>query len=253
MRPLDCFSLYEDATLYDHEFATRVHEIGFYLNRARNCGGPVLELACGTGRLTLPIAAAGIPIVGVDVSPTMIARAREKASTAGLDVEWHVADIRLMDLGRSFGLMFIATNALQHLHDSDSLLAFFRRARAHLSAEGQLIIDVFNPDIETLTRTLAEQYPHKTFVAPDGGTVQVEAASEYLRDTQTLHFTLTYRRGGTVLRSKDVHMRCFFPEELVSLCRWGGFEVIDRFGDYDETPFRARSPQQILVCRASGD
>jgi SAM-dependent methyltransferase len=248
---VDALPLYEDAEFYDAEFASRVHEIPFYVQQAKACGGTVLELACGTGRLTLPIAAAGVPIVGVDSAPTMIARARERSTAAGLELEWHVADIRTMALGRRFKLLFIATNALQHLHDLESLLSFLRRAHEHLLPDGRLIVDVFNPSIAKLGRTLDEVHPHKTFTMPDGSRIQVDVASEYLSDTQTLHFALTYRREGIVFRSKDVWMRCFFPEELLALCRFGGFEVDARFGDYDATPFHRDTPQQILMCRAS--
>jgi SAM-dependent methyltransferase len=248
-----CLALYEDPALYDAEFATRAHEIPFYIHQSRACGGAVLELACGTGRLTLPIDAAGVPIVGVDVAPKMIDRAREKATAAGRAIEWHVADIRTMALGRRFHLLFIESNALQHLHDVDSLRSFFRRAREHLLPCGRLIVDVFNPSIPKLARTLDERHPHKTFAAPDGGLVEVEVASEYLRETQVLHFLLTYRRGTLIVGSKDVRMRCFFPEELVALCRWGGFEVEARLGDYDGSPFRGDAPQQILLLSKGPD
>jgi hypothetical protein len=83
----------------------------------------------------------------------------------------------------------------------------------------------------------------------DGRRIDVEADSEYLADAQLFHFILTYRHDARVIQSKDVMMRCFFPEELLALCELGGFEVIERHGDYDETPFTRSSPKQILVCR----
>jgi SAM-dependent methyltransferase len=249
MRQLDCLPLYEDALFYDHEFKDRTHEIPFYLRQAKKNAGPVLEIACGTGRLTLPIAAERMQIAGVDASAPMIVEARRKALAAGLAVDWYVQDARDMDLGRRFALAFIASNSLQHLHDHVSLRAFFSRARAHLQPDGLLIIDVFNPSIAKLGRSLGQPYPHKNFALPDGRRVDVEADSEYIPDGQLLHFILTYRHEGRALCTKDVRMRCFFPEELLALCERGGFEVVDRFGDYDETPFHGRSPKQIVRCR----
>jgi hypothetical protein len=91
------------------------------------------------------------------------------------------------------------------------------------------------------------------FTLDDGATVRVGVESEYVPESQILHFVLTYRGDdGEILRTKDVRMRCFFPEELPALCRLGGFEVVERFGDYDERPFTGASPQQILVCRSRG-
>lgn len=252
MKPLDFLPLYEDAAFYDAEFATRDHELPFYRRLALEAGGPVLELCCGTGRITLPLAEAGVDITGVDVAPAMIARARERAAAARLEVPFHLADIRTLALpgpARRFRLAFIATNALQHLHDLDSIAAFFERAAAHLEPGGRLVLDVFNPSVKKLARTADQPYLFKRFALADGRTVEVEAASEYLPATQLLHFTLRYRHRGELLLAKDVRMRCFFPDELLALCRLGGFEVLERLGDYDRRPFDDSAPRQLLVCR----
>jgi SAM-dependent methyltransferase len=251
MKPLDCMPLYEDAWLYDQEFRDREHELPFYKRHSQSTKGEVLEIACGTGRITLPIAAGGVTIAGVDASGPMIALARQKAIEAQLTVDWYEQDARSMNLGRRFGLAFIATNALQHLHDLDSLRAFFSRVREHLDVDGRLIIDVFNPSIAKLARTPGAPYPHKTFTLLDGRKVDVDADSEYLADAQLFHFVLTYRHDRQVIRTKDVFMRCFFPEELLLLCRLGGFDVVQRFGDYDEAPFTKNAPKQIVLCRRS--
>jgi SAM-dependent methyltransferase len=249
MKPLDCLPLYADALFYDEEFQERKHEIPFYLRQAEASAGPVLEIGCGTGRLTLPIAAAGITIAGVDTSAAMIAAARRKSIAANLAVDWYVQDARSMELNRDFRLAFIATNALQHLQDLASLRAFFSRARAHLRPDGLLIIDVFNPSISKLSRRFGAPHSHKSFNLTDGRRVEVEVDSEYVPDAQVLHFVLTYRHEGQIIRTKDVRMRCFFPEELVALCHLGHFQVVERFGDYDETPFQASSPKQLVLCR----
>ena len=255
MKPLDCLPLYEDALFYDDEFRERAHEIPFFLRHAKASAGPVLEIACGTGRLTLPIAAAGIEIAGVDVSAAMIAEARHKSLEANLAVDWYVQDARIMELHRSFALAFIATNALQHLEDLDSLRDLFSRVRAHMKPEGLFILDVFHPSIAKLSRSLGAPHSRKSFSLPDGRRIDIEADSEYLPDAQVLHFILTYRHEGQIVRTKDVRMRCFFPEELLALCDLGGFDVVARYGDYDETPFCASSPKQIVICRprVSGD
>lgn len=250
MKPLDFLQLYEDALFYDEEFRERAHEIPFFLRHAQASAGPVLEIACGTGRITLPIAAAEVEIAGVDASAAMIEQARRKSQAAGLAVEWHVQDARRMQLNRSFAMIFSATNALQHLEDLPSLRAFFSRVRVHLNLDGVFILDVFNPSISKLARSLGAPYPRNSFRMRDGRQVEIEADSEYIADAQVLHFILTYRCQGQIVRTKDIRMRCFFPEELLALCELCGFEVLERFGDYDETPFTAASPKQILICRA---
>lgn len=248
MTPTDCFEIYADAGLYDQEFSDRVHEIPFFLERARNAGGSVLELACGTGRITLPIAGAGVDITGVDVVPAMIERAREKSVAAGLSVRWEIQDMRALDLQRRYALIFIATNALQHLHDDESLDAFFAGVRRHLARDGTLLLDVFVPSPAKLGRKPGSPYLKKSFPLADGRQIQVFAESAYHPESRLLHFTLTYRWGQDVVHRKDIRMRCFFPDELLEHCRRRGFRVRERLGNYDGSPFGAASPQQILSC-----
>src|SRR5437773_1998705 len=96
IKPLDCLEIYEDAEFYDQEFANRNTEIPFYVKQAQLATGPVLEVGCGTGRLTLPIARAGIDITGMDVSQPMLEQARRKAEAENLRVTWVKQDCRNM-------------------------------------------------------------------------------------------------------------------------------------------------------------
>jgi 2-polyprenyl-3-methyl-5-hydroxy-6-metoxy-1,4-benzoquinol methylase len=247
----DVLALYEDADFYDAEFATREHEIPFYCRWASRTGGPILEVACGSGRLTLPIAEQGLEIVGLDVSAPMLARARAKSTKRSIAVEWTHQDCRTMELGRTFKLILSATNAMQHLTDGESIDAFLRAARRHLSSDGYMIIDVMNPSVKKLSRTAGEPYAFKSFTMPDGRRIDVEARSWYRADVQQLRFTLTYRHQGQIVRTKDVAMRCFFPEELRALCRHNGFAITQQYGDYDERPITSESAKLILVCSRS--
>jgi SAM-dependent methyltransferase len=249
MNPLDCLELYEDADFYDTEFASRDHELPFFLEQARRASGPVLEIACGTGRLTLPIAAQGIDVTGLDVSLPMLEKAKQKAVEHGLNIPWVHQDCRAISLSRQFGLIFSATNAMQHLHDIESVHAFLTSARDSLTPDGVLLIDVFNPDPSKLARKSEVRYLHKMITAPDGSSVRVEASSAYRAQSQVLHFDLFYLVAGREIRRKQVNMRCFFPEELLALSKLAGLEVIDRLGDYDGSPLSDRSPKQLLFCK----
>jgi 2-polyprenyl-3-methyl-5-hydroxy-6-metoxy-1,4-benzoquinol methylase len=249
MKPLDCQDIYADADFYDQEFAHREHEIPFFVKQAQLSSGPVLEVGCGTGRITLPIARTGAVITGLDVSSRMLERARRKADEEKLSVTWLEQDCRNINATQAFGLILSATNAMQHLHDLDSVNAFLTASRNALRAGGTVILDVFNPDPAKLARTAAVRYHHKAFVDANANKMHVEAASEYNSATQILAFTLFYLCGGKLVRTKRVNMRCFFPEELLALCQFNGLDVVRRYGNYDETPFRKDSPKQIILCR----
>jgi 2-polyprenyl-3-methyl-5-hydroxy-6-metoxy-1,4-benzoquinol methylase len=250
MIPLDCLPIYEDAEFYDLEFAERTYEIPYFSAMALQAAGPVLEVACGTGRITLPLAKQGVDITGLDVSPAMIARARQNGARAGLPVEWIEQDCRDMRLGRSYALIFSATNAMQHLLDIDSACSFLRSARAALQPGGRLVIDVFNPSLEKLLKTPADRHVLKTI--PHATTpITVEVSSHYLADTQILHFDLFYLRAGQVERTKHVNMRVFYPQELLALCQFSGLRMVERHGDYVGSSFTGASSKQILICQSA--
>jgi 2-polyprenyl-3-methyl-5-hydroxy-6-metoxy-1,4-benzoquinol methylase len=248
MKSLDCMDVYFDAEFYDQEFAGREHEVPFFVDQARLANGPVLEVGCGTGRITLPIARAGVEVTGLDVSRPMLELARRKAQAEQLAVNWLQRDCRNIDRAHAFALVFSATNAMQHLHDLDSLNAFLVSARNALRPGGALILDVFNPSPAKLSRSRAVRYHQKSFVDAAGKEVRVEVTSEYLSATQTLAFTLFYLRSGQQVRTKEVKMRCFYPEELLALCRFNALTVVRRYGNYDKTPFTDQSPKQLLLC-----
>ena len=181
----------------------------------------------------------------------MLELARQKSQAEALDVTWLEQDCRAIRSEKPFALIFSATNAMQHLHDVDSINAFLRSARKALAPGGTLILDVFSPDLNKLARSADTRYPHKVMVDAGGEAIRIEAASCYDAASQILRFELYYMRDGGLIRTKKVSMRCFFPEELQALCRLNGLDVVERLGNYDGSPFTSSSPKQILFCRAS--
>jgi len=243
--------LYRDGRHYDalHRVLP-FHDIPFYREEAKRACGPVLELACGTGRLTIPIAQAGVEIVGLDRAPSMLTRARAKAADARVNVEWIEADCRDFHLDRKFALIFMPFHSMQHLHDQASLAALFRSVRRHLAEGGRFIFDVFNPSIAILNRDPARRNVERQYEDPDGrGTVTVEQTAVYDDAAQvnriTLYFSLPNEKE---FRVEQLHMRCFFPQELDLLVRGNGFEIEAKFGDFQGTPFASGSMKQVVVC-----
>ena len=220
-------------------------------------GRPVLELACGTGRLTIPIAQAGVEIVGLDLSPSMLAHARRKAKAADVEVEFVEGDCRSFDLGRRFALIFMAFNSMQHLHDYASLAALFANVRKHLAEGGRFIFDVFNPKIEILARAAGERRLEREYQDPDGkGKMAFENSSTYDDAAQVSHIHCYFVRRGPNgeeldVREEELHLRSFFPQELDLLVRSQGFEIVEKFGNCERKPFASGDPKQVVVCRLS--
>src|SRR6266536_3907628 len=124
----DNLEAFSDPERYDiHENNTGVP---FYTALAQETGGPVLELACGTGRVSIPIARLGFAVTGLDIVPGMVERASSKA--VGLPTRWIEGDARTFDLGEQFRLIFLTGNAFQAFLTNADQEALLQRVRAHL-------------------------------------------------------------------------------------------------------------------------
>jgi SAM-dependent methyltransferase len=128
--------------------ADAMRDTPFYLALAREAaaqGHAVLELACGTGRVTLPIAREGIDVAGLDNAAAMLAVARRKAAAEDLDVTWVEADIRDFDLGRSFGLIIVPYRSFLHLLTAADQAACLAAVHRHLIPGGRFALNFFAP------------------------------------------------------------------------------------------------------------
>ena len=249
-RIADGSEIYWDGLQYDAFNKPHRDDLPFYLAAARRARGPVLELACGTGRLTVPLAEAGVDVTGLDTAAPMLALARRKAAAAGARVRFVKGDARRFRLGRRFKLIFIAFNSLQHLGRPEDLAGLFASVRRHLAPGGRFVFDVPNPDPRYLSRDPDELLPVAYYDDPSGkGKVLVNERFFYDKAAQTARLTWHYRseRTGRTVK-KTLNLRCFFPEELLALVRCAGFRAAARYGDLDRSRFGSDSPRQVLVC-----
>ena len=244
--------LYRDGRIYDAMNRAITADIAFYVEEAQRAHGPVLELACGTGRLTIPIAQSGVEITGLDRSPSMLEHARAKAREANLEINWVEADCRRFDLHRKFALIFLPFNSMQHLHDHASLEGLLRCVRAHLAAGGRFIFDVFNPSLAILNRDPKDRRLEREYEDPyGGGTIRLDVTMAY-NDATQVNRVLWYfsREGEKDFRVEELPLRCFFPQELDLLVRWGGFALANKYGNFERKPFVSGDMKQVVVCRA---
>ena len=139
----------EAAEFYDHvvPYANRP-DVEFYVDEALSARGPVLELGCGTGRVLIPIARAGVSIAGLDSSATMLSYCKAKLAAEPAYVQTKVelfeSDMRAFDLQRKFALITIPFRPFQHLLTVEDQLACLASIRRHLERGGRLILDIFN-------------------------------------------------------------------------------------------------------------
>jgi SAM-dependent methyltransferase len=147
--PMEQSSLYDRHDLYDLIAPPDPILERFYVEMAHERGARVLDLACGSGRLSIPLAKAGLQVVGGDLSSEMLQRAQRSAETQSIELDLVQLDMRDFDLReRAFDTIIVAMNSVLHLH---SLWSFFRSAARHLSQDGRLVFDAFMPNFAMLS------------------------------------------------------------------------------------------------------
>lgn len=243
-------SFYSDPELYDLMFPPGPNA-RFYAEEAQRAGGPVLELACGTGQLLLPIARSGLRAVGLDLSASMLRIARERLRSAAAPAELVEGDMRNFHFDERFALVFIARNSLLHLHSTDDLLACFRSVRQHLQPGGVFLFDIFNPSVRLLARPAGKRFPMMQVQHPTRGEITVEAESNYDAASQVTHGMWYFSTPDEPdFWSAPLEVRSIFPQELPLLLAAGGFQLEARYGGFPREAFESTSMRQVCVCRA---
>jgi SAM-dependent methyltransferase len=239
---------YDHPNLYDLENRDFTPQGPFYLALAQQAGGPVLELGCGTGRITIPLARHGVEMTGLDIVSGMLEQARSKA--ADLPIRWVEADARTFHIPTTFRLIYATTGAFQHMlerADQEGLLA---RVRAHLAPDGLFAFDVGSPQV---IGEMPEEQPWFTYADERVGEVRVSGTCHY--DLVRQVYTETaYRRwrevdGRDITHHSPLELRFFYPQELEALLHYNGFTVVEQYGDYDRGSLTAESKTMIYVCR----
>ena len=237
-----------DANVYDG-MNTDLTDLKFYKKwLPKNKDARLLELCCGTGRLTLPIAKDGYNISGVDITSSMLEQAKVKASEAGLEVEFIEADIRTLDLPEKYDLIFIPFNSIHHLYKNDDLFKVFNAVKNHLKEGGLFLFDCFNPNIQFMVDGEKGQKEISEYTTNDGRKVLIKEIMRYENKTQINRIDWHFFINGEFDSIQNLDMRMFFPQELDSYLEWNGFRIIHKFGSFKEEEFNNSSEKQIFVC-----
>jgi SAM-dependent methyltransferase len=241
---------YADPVIYDLENNHFEPDGPFFLALARQLGGPVLELGCGTGRITIPLAQQGINITGLDIAPAMLAQARRKAGD--LPVQWLEGDVRAFSLHKQFRLIFTSGCTFQHLLERPDQEAMLACVREHLAAGGRFVVEAIFPHPRLLV-TVEEEQEWASYEDNQGRTIRVSGTEHYDHIRQIKHET-AYRRwynaeGEEVLRPAPLALRYLFPQEMEALLHYNGFTVEACYGDWERGRLTEKSGTMIYVCQ----
>ena len=239
-----------DANIYDG-MNTGLSDLQFYkrwLPESKDTR--ILELCCGSGRLTLPIARAGYDITGVDYTPSMLEQAKTKASLAGLKINFIEADIRTLDLQEKYDFIFIPFNSIHHLYTNEDLFEAFQVVKNHLKDGGLFLLDCFNPNIQYIVDGEKELKEIAGYTTGDGRDVWIKQTMRYENKTQINRIEWHYFINGEFNSVQNLDMRMFFPQELDSYLEWNGFHIVHKYGGFEGEAFHDHSEKQVFVCRS---
>lgn len=249
------FDAYAD--FYDKWNDNFIEDIPLWLEYARKCGSPILELCSGTGRILLPIAREGLEITGLDISEKMMEKAVGKLKIEPEDVKKRVTlvqgDMRNFHLKREFNFVFVPFNSFLVLISPEEQNGCLRSAHKHLSSQGRLAISMFKADLtraEGVLRSegdVLEDYPQP------GDSTEIFSYQFFDKPKQLIKvriFVDSTKASGELFRKTiDLKMRYFFEDEFERILFNNGFEIEEVFGNYDKVPFKEDSPFMIFVAK----
>lgn len=243
---------FDDGALYDIFFEGFDYGLDFYLGLAQAAGGPVLDVACGTGRIMLPCLKAGVDVEGLDLFPGMLTRLRQKASALGFDPQLHQANMAAFRLPRRYALIMIPFNTFVHNLTTDDQLATLQTCRDHLEPGGLLAFDTAFPGPAWIaapngTRELEMETPHPETGLP----VRIWDTRTFDRVQQLQH---SYNEiemldaKGTVIAThpSKTAIRWIYKAEMELLLRTAGFARWSILGGFDGRPLLHETDAMIV-------
>jgi SAM-dependent methyltransferase len=245
---------YVEPEVYDLYYSWLTDDIPFYVARAKEARGAVLEAGCGTGRVLLPTLEAGVDIDGFDIRPGMIEHLKHKASGLGLTPRVSVADMRDFTMPRRYGLITIPFRAFQHLLTTADQVAALRCMREHLEGGGALVFNVFFPSFDKMVQPDGEPVLEREFAHPESGlpvamyaTRQTDRVNQILRVEREV--VESDARGYAAHTHRDrFSMRWTWKAEMELLLGAAGFSRWIVQGGFDGRPLEKDTDEMVWTA-----
>lgn len=248
---------FDDGVLYDVVCGELDYGVEFYLDLARRAGGPVLDVACGTGRVMLPMLREGLDVEGVDLFAPMLARLKEKAAAVGLEACVHQSAMADLQLDRRFALIMIPFNAFVHNLTTDDQLATLTRCREHLQPGGLLAFDGFFPGSALVTAVDGKREFEGEVAHPESGlpvrmwdTRTFDRVAQLMTSNCETEF-LDAAGNVTETRRSTTVLRWIYRNEMELLLRLAGFARWRISGSFDRRPLLYETDGMIVEAWAA--
>ncbi|HEV3315432.1 MAG TPA: class I SAM-dependent methyltransferase [Candidatus Angelobacter sp.] len=252
------------AGYYDDAYAVKkdLVDLPFYSALAKRIGGPVLEIACGTGRVLLPIAREGIEIHGVDNSPAMLNVLRKNLQSEPEEVRKRVSvsggDMRTFRLGKKYPLVIIPFRPMQHMHTLEDQIAALKTAALHLEEDGVLAFNVFYPKYDQIFSSIGEEIQEMEWPLSSDPSKIVRRyfrKDSVAKISQIFTGTFIFRtfQGNQLVNeeTESFKLSYYTYPHLQALFLLAGLESVEEYGSFAQTPLDNNSTEMIFVLRAS--
>ena len=260
--------LYKRPEDYDLEHLRYTEDIEFYTSIVQKYRPlNVLELGCGTGRITLPLAERGVEmgfdVTGLDLEPEMLEKAIERKRQSAVEVQeklnFVAGDMRSWQADRRFDLILVPCCSITHVLSLSDQVDTWRRCYENLTIGGRFVVETSMPNMDLFAdsfrvppRTPIE-LDIDTFDESDGTRLLRRKTTHYVSDEQRAEIRFLYEKyqDGRAVDNfiDDFQSHVFFPRELRLLFMFTGYDVEETFGDYRSRRLKAQSPMIIMVGR----
>lgn len=244
------------APFYDIEHILFAEDLDMYRNFAELYGGKILELACGSGRLLVPLANDGYTLTGVDTSAAMLAVAHQALADAGTSERCQLVqqDMCTFQLQEKFRLAIIALGSFGHILTRQRQRQALAAIRRHLSTGACFVLDISNEDARYMEHLSGQLLHQGTWQQKDGSYVThfispASSKTQHLLDLT--HFYDVYQQGESIQRTvSQTGLYLFERNEAEFLLEQAGFHIKDVYGNYDFAPYEHESPRMIFITEA---
>jgi SAM-dependent methyltransferase len=241
------------ARLYDWEHDRYLVDVDMHIAFARRFGGPVLELACGSGRLLAPLVQAGFAVTGVDSSSAMLERAGVRLEQLGLRAELVRQRLQDLNLGGRYRTILIGLDSFGLLIKRDEQVAALRAAREHATHDGRLVVDLANGNLRGGNESGEELLHDLTLPDPETGRPITKFVLRQQRPAEQVDELMFFydeqdERGYLRRSMVELKLRWFTRFELELLLQTAGWQVEETYGNYDLAPFGPDSDRLIVVA-----
>ncbi|WP_323740414.1 class I SAM-dependent DNA methyltransferase [Filobacillus milosensis] len=250
--------MYDDPSSYDEEYESYQAEIPLLLKWASITKGTIIDLACGTGRATIPLANEGYKLMGIDIHQGMLDRAKEKSSRMNLKIDWVRQDCTQLNLKTKASLIYTVGNSFQHFLTNENQDALLSSVRNHLIDGGIFIFGTRFPNASELLSSPEEEYV-RTYKDKNSQLIVEEYhISEYDALTQIQHNSTIKKykdSEGEIVKetSSNISLRYVYPKEMERILHKYGLKILHLYKDWNGSPITSVSNEMIYICRKIND